>query len=211
MITTKEKLDDLYQKVCEWAKNKGIDKQLPKDGLAKVGEESGEVIDAVLHNSKTEMEDAIGDLLVTIVNFGNEINASVKENIEAGIHQGNVILIWKKNAPKDKAIEEVVHRVLSENAEEIHTQAFQALTISSTIQKISSLLIRKTAKQEHLTAIECYLEEIVTRCTILANEYGLNPLDCLEEAYNVIKRRTGKMVDGSFVKTEDLKNGIDNQ
>ena len=211
MITPKEKLNDLYQNVCEWAKNKGIDKQLPKDGLAKVGEESGEVIDAVLHNSKTEMEDAIGDLLVTIINFGNEINASVKENIEKGIHQGNVILTLKENTPKGKAIEGTVHRVLSENTEKIHIQAFQALTISSTIQKISSLLVRGSANQEHLTDIESYLEEIVTCCTILANEYELKPLDCLEEAYNVIKGRTGKMVNGVFVKAEDLKNGIDNQ
>lgn len=211
MITANEKLDNLYNAVCEWAKDKGINKQLPKDGLAKVGEESGEVIDAVLNNSKAEIEDAIGDLMVTLINFGNEINASIKDDIEKGIHHGNVILTLKKNDPKSKAIEGTVHRVLSENAEEIHTQAFQVLTISSTIQKISSLLIRKTAKQEHLTDIENYLEEIVASCTILANEYGLKPLDCLEEAYNVIKGRTGKMVDGSFVKTADLKNGIDNQ
>lgn len=211
MITVTEKLNNLYQNVCDWAKDKGINKQLPKDGLAKVGEESGEVIDAILNNSKAEIEDAIGDLLVTLINFGNEINASIKKDIEKGIHHGNVILTVKRNTPKSKAIEGTVHRVLSEKAEKIHTQAFQALTISSNIQKISSLLIRGTAKQEHLTDIEIYLEEIVTNCTILANEYGLNPLDCLEEAYNVIKGRTGKMVDGSFVKTADLKNGIDNQ
>ena len=29
---------------------------------------------------------------------------------------------------------------------------------------------------------------------------GLDPLDCLETAYNVIKERKGKMIDGTFVK-----------
>jgi len=29
---------------------------------------------------------------------------------------------------------------------------------------------------------------------------GLDPLECLQEAYNVISKRTGKMVDGTFVK-----------
>lgn len=29
---------------------------------------------------------------------------------------------------------------------------------------------------------------------------GLDPLDCLETAYNVIKNRKGKMIKGSFVK-----------
>ena len=29
---------------------------------------------------------------------------------------------------------------------------------------------------------------------------GLNPLDCLETALNVIEKRTGKMINGQFVK-----------
>jgi hypothetical protein len=29
---------------------------------------------------------------------------------------------------------------------------------------------------------------------------GLNPLECLETAYNVISKRTGKMINGTFVK-----------
>ena len=29
---------------------------------------------------------------------------------------------------------------------------------------------------------------------------GLDPLDCLETAYNVISKRTGKMINGTFVK-----------
>ena len=35
---------------------------------------------------------------------------------------------------------------------------------------------------------------------ILADLCGLSHSDCLESAYNVISKRTGKMVDGVFVK-----------
>lgn len=38
---------------------------------------------------------------------------------------------------------------------------------------------------------------------ILADLLGLDFGDCLEEAYNVIKNRHGKIVDGSFVKEQD--------
>ena len=31
---------------------------------------------------------------------------------------------------------------------------------------------------------------------------GLKLVDCLESAYNVISKRTGKMVDGQFVKDD---------
>lgn len=34
---------------------------------------------------------------------------------------------------------------------------------------------------------------------------GTNVQECLELAYNEIKGRTGKMVDGVFVKSEDLE------
>jgi NTP pyrophosphatase (non-canonical NTP hydrolase) len=40
---------------------------------------------------------------------------------------------------------------------------------------------------------------------ILAHQNGLSPEECLETAWDVIKGRTGKMIDGVFVKSEDLK------
>lgn len=35
---------------------------------------------------------------------------------------------------------------------------------------------------------------------ILANVLGMNVIDCLSEAYDVIKDRTGETVNGSFIK-----------
>ena len=40
---------------------------------------------------------------------------------------------------------------------------------------------------------------------ILAHQNGLTPEECLEAAWNEIKGRTGRMIDGVFVKSEDLK------
>jgi NTP pyrophosphatase (non-canonical NTP hydrolase) len=40
---------------------------------------------------------------------------------------------------------------------------------------------------------------------ILAHQNGLTPEECLEAAWDVIKGRTGRMIDGVFVKSEDLK------
>lgn len=41
--------------------------------------------------------------------------------------------------------------------------------------------------------------------TILAMQKGLDAEGCLESAYHEIKNRTGKMVNGVFVKEADLK------
>lgn len=40
---------------------------------------------------------------------------------------------------------------------------------------------------------------------------NLNPLDCLEEAYNVIAKRTGKMIDGTFVKGDNQTSLLDQE
>lgn len=211
MITKKEKINDLYSKVTEWAKSKDIDKQLPKDGLSKVGEESGEVIDALLANNSTAMEDAIGDLLVTIINFGNELRLKGNEIIEGGLHRGAILNGFKRDPLEKKIAENAIHRIFQDNGEQIHTQAFQVLSICSSIQQISSLLIRDNEKQTNLEQIRTLLVQIVMHVEILAPEFDLEPLDCLEEAYNVIKGRTGKIVNDVFVKDADLKNKKDNQ
>lgn len=40
---------------------------------------------------------------------------------------------------------------------------------------------------------------------ILCDLLGMNPIDTIEEAHNVIKDRTGKTVDGNFIKSEDQR------
>ena len=47
-----------------------------------------------------------------------------------------------------------------------------------------------------------YGDQLVT-LIIGAHMNGLNLVDCLESAYNVISKRTGKMVDGVFVKDSE--------
>lgn len=43
---------------------------------------------------------------------------------------------------------------------------------------------------------------------ILADILGYDIRDCLAEAYGVISERTGKTISGSFVKSEDLNEGL---
>lgn len=48
------------------------------------------------------------------------------------------------------------------------------------------------------------LGDILVTIIIGAELQGLKLEDCLESAYNVIKNRSGKMINGTFVKSEDL-------
>ena len=47
--------------------------------------------------------------------------------------------------------------------------------------------------------------DVIVTLIILAQQQGLTVEECLAFAYDEIKNRTGKMVDGVFVKESDLK------
>jgi len=49
------------------------------------------------------------------------------------------------------------------------------------------------------------LGDIFVVLTIYAMQNGLHLDDCVKEAYDTIKDRDGKMIDGVFVKSRDLK------
>lgn len=55
---------------------------------------------------------------------------------------------------------------------------------------------RKNTSDEIMDAIG----DITVTLIIQAEMQGLDFQDCLQQAYNVISKRTGKMVDGQFVK-----------
>lgn len=57
--------------VMEWAKDRGIYKNGTALGQAKKTlEEAGELLAAVASNNREEIADAIGDVMVTLVNVG---------------------------------------------------------------------------------------------------------------------------------------------
>ena len=61
--------------------------------------------------------------------------------------------------------------------------------------------ILKDNQEEIIDAIG----DMVVVLTNLANQKGVHIETCISSAYNVIKNRTGKMVNGTFVKDEPIK------
>jgi len=56
----------------------------------------------------------------------------------------------------------------------------------------------------NLEAVKDGIGETIVTLIILAMQHGLTAEECLEQAWGEIKGRTGKMVDGVFVKSDDL-------
>lgn len=74
----------------------------------------------------------------------------------------------------------------------------------------------KTEMDNELSYTDPYVDEAVKRMElemgdifvtliILCKQLGINPKQCLGMAYNKIKDRKGKTINGTFIKSEDLR------
>jgi NTP pyrophosphatase (non-canonical NTP hydrolase) len=75
----------------------------------------------------------------------------------------------------------------------------QMLKTLEELGEVASALARGQAEE-----LKDGIGDVIVTLIILAQQQGLSVEECLEYAYNEIKNRKGKMVNGVFVKEEDL-------
>lgn len=57
-----------------------------------------------------------------------------------------------------------------------------------------------------LRDIKLEMGDVFVTLIILCEQIGIDPVECLSMAYEKISKRTGKTINGQFIKSEDLKN-----
>lgn len=79
-------IDTLIEKVIKWGQDKGLND--PRMQLNKVMEEVGEIAHEVTRNRDgAELEDAIGDTLVTLIIFASINNKDIKKCLEGAYNE----------------------------------------------------------------------------------------------------------------------------
>lgn len=164
--------------VTQWAHDRNlIDGSTLKDQFIKGVEEGGEIFEAILRRDKDLLVDAIGDKLVVLT-------------ILCGI-EGLDPLSYIKRVDSSRF---AVHGSFTEAV-----KSYQALHAAASFGMIQGELARAIAKglpiSEHVESMVTILNQI---STILCVDIG----ECYRIAYNEIKHRTGRMVDGVFCKDE---------
>tara|TARA_R110000868_G_scaffold173661_2_gene409956 strand:+ start:660 stop:1040 length:381 start_codon:yes stop_codon:yes gene_type:complete len=79
------------------------------------------------------------------------------------------------------------------------TYEAQALKTMEEVEELQEA-IKNNDRDEVIDA----LGDILVTIIIQAEMHELNLVECLESAYNVISKRKGKMIDGQFVKDENI-------
>ena len=170
-------IQELILLIQEWAKERKIYEELtPFEELLKTHEEVGELIKACYDNDKPAIQDAIGDVLVTLINYCY----MVEEDIES-----------------------IFLRTLAMKLETEKTLVHLAMQIGIMLPEMFKYEYNKNDKNEkiYLSPYFCLLI-IFKELNDIALLENTTLEECLNIAYNEIKNRTGKMINGKFVKDE---------
>ena len=81
-------VDELEPLIVKWAQDKGITKHSnPPAQLLKAVSEMGELADAEVKNENAEQIDAVGDIVVCLINYAHMRGFSVREALESAYNE----------------------------------------------------------------------------------------------------------------------------
>lgn len=80
----------------------------------------------------------------------------------------------------------------------------QWMRITEEVGEIRDVLLKPTKFTEPQAALKDAIGDTLVTVLVLAHQLGLDVTECLSIAYDEIKNRKGKMVNGTFIKEEDL-------
>ena len=133
---------------------------------------------------------------INIDNIGNELAQAYQDGYENGRNElKNLVEDWAKD-------KNLLHR---KNAE----KQFMKFIEEVFEFKFEMDLVERT---EHDKLREIYIDrmknemgDIIVTIIILCKQLDIDPLIFLEKAYKKIAKRTGKTINGQFIKSEDLE------
>ena len=80
----------------------------------------------------------------------------------------------------------------------------QWMRITEEVGEIRDVLLKPTKFTEPQAALKDAIGDTLVTIIVLAHQLDLDVTECLRIAYDEIKSRKGKMINGTFVKEDDL-------
>jgi hypothetical protein len=166
-------IQELVPLIQEWAKERGIfDESTAFNQLIKTHEEVGELIKACYDNDKPAIQDAIGDTMICLLNY---------------CYFAKIDFL------------KVYEQIKYDDREDIN------IHFALSVNDIISFFLRDVSYSNYnplkATIFSIVINILRNLQNITINE-NTTLEECLNIAYNEIKNRTGKMINGKFVKDE---------
>ena len=168
-------LTTLQNNILHWAEERNlIEGSTPEHQFVKLSEEFGELNDAFARNNPFALKDSIGDCAVVAIIMLGQI----KSNFSLAN-----LLDEQQDITEDDALRAILYC-----AEDLGRLAY---TLNRTIPG-------------NMVQPEIYIVELLNDLNATALAFGLDFTACLTHAWDEIKDRKGRMIDGVFVKEADL-------
>lgn len=168
-------LQTLNQNIQQWFTDRNLIEADPHLQLVKLMEEFGELAAGVARSDKDKIKDSIGDLHVVYTGLAAQLQ-----------HQNYVL-----NEPPSDGVASLL----------LATIVLERLLLSAMYFHFNDDT-PKEEKQKVFSDMKEHFQDIIAQ---VAKTYDLTLEDCVQAAYDEIKDRKGKLVNGVFVKEEDLK------
>lgn len=181
------KFNELVENVKVWSVAKGLDKAEPIKQMQKLSEEWGELNQAKAKSNPEQLKDSIGDVLVVLIILCQQLNFEDINNLVD-------VSIYKERAEQLNLFGASTDKSLLLGTSEVGRIA-GVLTIDNGIGKMNfqKMIIKRS------------IMNLIDVLDNIAIEENTSIIECFELAWNEIKGRTGQMVNGVFVKSEDIK------
>lgn len=170
-------IQELVPLIHQWAKERKIYEQLtPFDELLKTHEEVGELIKACYDNDKPAIQDAIGDVMITLIKYCYFKEVDFTPIIKKSLKRPNTtrVSLWFIALEVNRTLNSLIFDEARCNV--FDTLEYISFTVHYIMRPLNSIALLEDTTLE----------------------------ECLNIAYNEIKDREGKIINGKFVKDENL-------
>lgn len=180
-------LQQLIKNIEQWAEDRNlIEGSTPQKQFIKLMEEFGELCCGVAKNKPDVIKDSIGDCFVVMVILAK---------------QNHINSVLEKISDLDSSFEKISDLNSFQHVFELGVEEIIAETVVSLGMLASELMgqnLEMPTKVDAIFGWPCLSLKLISR------KYNLMLTDCVQAAWDEIKDRKGRMIDGVFVKEGDL-------
>ena len=172
----------LIENVTSWAIEREIDKESYFSQMQKILEEYGELNEAIHSSKQKELEDAIGDIMVALTVFTVQMDFN-KKDIMLNPHRNGYTRYERGKISTET--------LLLYATKEIGLMSAKLLNLVFNLDIINTL-----------TQIQFHIRNLTGILSKIAVNEGTMLDACFEIAWNEIKDRQGKKINGKWMKEE---------
>ena len=157
--------------------------------------------------SQGELAEEVGVSYRTIQNWENGVNQIKPDKAQLLADYFGVDVPYLLAYDVDNTFSDLITKVNEWADDRNLKQAdpkIQWMRITEEVGEIRDVLLKPTKFTEPQAALKDAIGDTLVTIIVLAHQLDLDVTDCLSIAYEEIKNRKGRMVNGTFVKEEDL-------